>query len=1005
MKRQWENEELIEHWMLSAWDLAQLGNKTGATRLGFAVLLKFFQRAGRFPAFKNEVPGVVISFVANQVGVAPEAYLQYDWLGRTIKDHRADIRKLLDFRESTVADAEQMKHWLMAEVLPQEHQDERLREEAYAWFRRMHLEAPTPDRLTRLIRSAAHSFEQQLYDTTLARLPELTRAALEALLSTEILALQETRNEEPEGEKREQEGPTETPTQETEEHMTNPLQHIRMDPGRVGLATMLEEMAKLRLIRELELPDNLFPGLSRKVLAVYRNRASIEEPSRLRAHPKALRLTLLAALCFMRAQEITDGLVDLLIHIVHKIDVRAEKRVEQEYVNEFKRVANKEGILYRIAEATIAHPNEPVNKVVFPVASEKLLQDVIKEYKAKSPAFRKQVHTIMRASYSHHYRRMVPELLDILDFRSNNELYRPVIRAIHLVKDYVRSPRQYYPDHEIIPIKEVVAAKWREFVVEEDEDGTSRVNRLNYEVCVLQALREKVRVREVWVVGANRYRNPDDDLPTDFSQKREAYYEALHQPTEAESFIQQIQEDMRKALRSLDGAMPRIRDKVRLLPNRKKKPISITPLAPQAEPRNLASLKQEVGTRWPMTSLLDMLKETALRTGFPDLLTSIASRERLPRDVLHRRLILCLYGLGTNTGFKRLPSADPGTTDSDLRYARSRYIHKEQFRNAIAHVANAIFEARRAEIWGEGTTACASDSKKFGAWNQNLLTEWHIRYRGPGFMIYWHVEKKSICIYSQLKSCSSSEVAAMIEGLLRHCTSAEIQKNYVDTHGQSEVAFAFCHLLGFRLLPRLKNIASQKLYRPEAGNPSDYEHLQPILTRPINWDLIKSQYDEMVKFATALRLGTADTEAILRRFTRNNLQHPTYQALAELGRAIKTFFLCQYLESEELRREIHEGLNVVENWNSANSFIHYGKGGEFASNRLDDQEISMLALHLLQISLVYINTLMVQKILEEEAWIKRLTTEDYRGLTPLFYAHVEPYGTLRLDMEKRLALA
>jgi TnpA family transposase len=151
------------------------------------------------------------------------------------------------------------------------------------------------------------------------------------------------------------------------------------------------------------------------------------------------------------------------------------------------------------------------------------------------------------------------------------------------------------------------------------------------------------------------------------------------------------------------------------------------------------------------------------------------------------------------------------------------------------------------------------------------------------------------------------------------------------------------------------------------------------LTRPINWDLITSQYDEMVKYATALRLGTADTEAILRRFTRNNLQHPTYQALAELGRAIKTIFLCQYLESEELRREIHEGLNVIENWNSANSFIHYGKGGEFASNRLDDQEISMLALHLLQISMVYVNTLMVQKVLEDETWLKRLTKETIAG--------------------------
>jgi TnpA family transposase len=50
-------------------------------------------------------------------------------------------------------------------------------------------------------------------------------------------------------------------------------------------------------------------------------------------------------------------------------------------------------------------------------------------------------------------------------------------------------------------------------------------------------------------------------------------------------------------------------------------------------------------------------------------------------------------------------------------------------------------------------------------------------------MIYWHVEKKSLCVYSQLKSCSASEVAARIQGVLRHCTSIEIDRNYVDTHG------------------------------------------------------------------------------------------------------------------------------------------------------------------------------------------------------------------------------
>lgn len=93
MKRQWETEELVEHWTLHAGDLALLGNKTGATRLGFAVLLKFFQQEGRFPSSKTEIPFLVIRFVATQVGVDPEAYMHYDWQGRAIKEHRAQIRE------------------------------------------------------------------------------------------------------------------------------------------------------------------------------------------------------------------------------------------------------------------------------------------------------------------------------------------------------------------------------------------------------------------------------------------------------------------------------------------------------------------------------------------------------------------------------------------------------------------------------------------------------------------------------------------------------------------------------------------------------------------------------------------------------------------------------------------------------------------------------------------------------------------------------------------------
>lgn len=120
------------------------------------------------------------------------------------------------------------------------------------------------------------------------------------------------------------------------------------------------------------------------------------------------------------------------------------------------------------------------------------------------------------------------------------------------------------------------------------------------------------------------------------------------------------------------------------------------------------------------------------------------------------------------------------------------------------------------------------------------------------------------------------EVASMIEGVIHHCTEMEVDRQYVDSHGQSTVAFAFCRLLGFQLLPRLKAIHSQRLYRPEFGKSGDYPNLQLILSKPIDWELIRQQYNQIVKYTTVLRLGTAETEAILRRFTRNNVQHPTY---------------------------------------------------------------------------------------------------------------------------------
>jgi TnpA family transposase len=981
MKQYWSEGELVECWTLTGVERQLSDQRTQRGRLGLAVLLKFFQFEGRFPDYHKEVPLPAVDYVAEQLDVPVSTWFDYPLKGRSGSRDREQLRTFLGFRQATSDDAEHIQRWLRQEVVPQDQDPRHLQSAVFDWCREHGIEPPTSDRIDRVIGASVRAFETDFFADIHRQLSLLTQERLHALLVSPS-------PKEPTGE-----------TEELSDLAT--LSQLKADPGRVGLASVLTEIAKLERINDTQLPDHLFGDVPQKILERYRLRVSTESVDQLRRHPEPIRYTLLAAFCWQRRRAIIDGWVDLLIQIVHRVSVNAERKVVTEITGGLEKVHGKTLLLFRLAEAAVDQPHGVVSEVLFPVVDEQTLQDLVKEYRSKGPTYQRHVHTVLRSSYSHHYRRMLPLLLDTLTFRSNNVAHQPVIDALAWLQAH-RDSRQQFVSCDAVPIDGVVRPHMQDILFEEGANGTERIHRINYEICVLQALRERLRCKEIWGDGADRFRNPDDDLPSDFSTKRPDYYAALKQPMDAERFIDDLQQAMGQALTQFDAHLP-TNPKVRLRTYGKNR-LVVTPLDPQAEPAQLHRFKVEIGRRWPMTSLLDVLKETELRVGFTDVFKSLGTREVLDRETLQHRLLLCLYGLGTNTGLKRMVPSNHDLTYRELLYTRHRFLEKNALREAIRCVVNATLAVRLTHIWGEGTTSCAADGKKFGAWDQNLMTEWHIRYGGRGVMIYWHVEKKSACIYSQLKRCSSSEVASMIEGVLRHCTEMQVERQYVDSKGQSEIGFAFCHLLGFDLLPRLKAIASQKLYRPVSGRAGDYPNLQDILTRPINWELIRQQYDEMIQFATALRLETAEPESILRRFTRHNLKHPTYQALAELGKAVKTIFLCRYLDAESLRQEINEGLNVVEHWNSANGFIFYGKGGEIATNRLEDQEIAVLALHLLQACLVSINTLMIQQVLESPSWFEKMEPEDFRALSPLIYHHINPYGIFELNMGERLPI-
>jgi Domain of unknown function (DUF4158) len=162
MKRQWTPEELEAHWTLHPTELDLIGDsKTDHNLLGFAVLLKYFQYEGRFPSQKQDIPSLVIVHLAQQLGVVPEKFIPYDWEGRMIKTHRAAIRSFLGYRETTQQDDDTFVSWLCQEVLTEQRQEETLLAAAYAHYKRLHIEPPTPDRLHRLLHTALHQFDEQ----------------------------------------------------------------------------------------------------------------------------------------------------------------------------------------------------------------------------------------------------------------------------------------------------------------------------------------------------------------------------------------------------------------------------------------------------------------------------------------------------------------------------------------------------------------------------------------------------------------------------------------------------------------------------------------------------------------------------------------------------------------------------------------------------------------------------------------------------------------------------
>jgi TnpA family transposase len=238
-------------------------------------------------------------------------------------------------------------------------------------------------------------------------------------------------------------------------------------------------------------------------------------------------------------------------------------------------------------------------------------------------------------------------------------------------------------------------------------------------------------------------------------------------------------------------------------------------------------------------------------------------------------------------------------------------ISDENYTAALATITDAHHAHPFAEIWGKGTTS-SSDGQYFragrgGGGPAAVNAKYGIN---PGVRFYTHVSDQYGPYHSLVISATGSEAPYVLDGLLLHGTWLQISEHYTDTGGATDYVFGASPFLGFRYVPRIRDLPERRL--ASIGPASNYPGLAPIMGRQIQADVIPGCWHDVIHLMASLKAGTVAPSVVLRKLAAYRRQNRLDLALQEIGRIERTLFTLDWLEDPELRRRCQAGLNKGE---------------------------------------------------------------------------------------------
>lgn len=960
-------KELQQHYTPNQEELAlSLSCANGTTgRLSFLVLLKTFQRLGYF-VMLSDVPERLVTHLAKTLKFKKTPSLaDYDDSG-TRRRHVAAIR---DFLQVTAFDEVARKALLDAT------REASLTKEDLAdiinvgieELLRLRFELPAFSTIHRTAQYAKTQVNKQIYGQVTAELGSRGRELLDALLKV------------PPGRTR------------------SDWEALKNEPGKPTLKNISKLVTQLEWLKTWYLDLKALSRLPDVKLRHFAAEAKSLDTARVHDLEVTKRYTLASAFLKMQVARRLDDLGEVLIRRILKIHTRAKEALAE---HRAKHQAETDALIEKLHDVLIALRDTDGSRARLRLeavenAAGSDTEESIRRCEAHE-AFAGDNYAPFLWRFHKGHRTVLFRLLDNIELVSTST-DKSTEAAIRFIVNH-RTSKADRVSTEGLDLSWVSDKWWRVLSARQKQKNDGTVDRRHFEVCVFSQIMRELKSGDLCIPGSDQYSDYTEQLIpwSEYEKTVGQYCEQAGLSHDSAQLVADLKSQLTIAAETVDAEFPgNLSFRIE-----KGEPI-LTKTEKKKESPHLAKLNQFIEERLEQISILDVLADSEHWLNWTRHLGPLSGHDSKLENP-KPRYVTTVFAYGCGLGPSQTARSLKLIDRRQIAWINQRHVTEETLDKIITEIINKYNKFVLPKVWGSGKSASA-DGTKWDLYEQNLLSEYHIRYGGYGGLGYYHVSDTYIALFSHFIPCGVWEAVFILDGLLKNESDIQPDTLHADTQGQSTPVFGLAHLLGIALMPRIRNWKDLKMFRP--SKDTIYENIDELFTDTIDWDLIESHIPDLLRIVLSIKAGCVSASTILRRLGTYSRKNKLYAAFAELGRVTRTIFLLKYISDTELRATITAATNKSEQFNDFIKWIRFGADGVIQENDRDEQRKLIKYNHLVANCVILHNVCTLTRLLSQLAKEGHIFDEATIGqISPYIREHINRFGDYLLNMDRGLPL-